>query len=84
MDELGVKSIKLKRSTDEVNWSTVGTYSMSYYSQMVDKTGTISHSGYVNCTCTSGYYYYAEVELYAKDGNSTATMTVGTTTLDLT
>lgn len=84
MDELGVKTITVERSTDEVNWTPVATYSMSNNSQMVDKTGTINHVGYVNYTCTSGYYYSAAVELYAKDGNSTATMTVYTTILDLT
>ena len=84
MDELGVKSITLKRSTDEVNWSTVGTYSMSDYSQMVNKNGAVTHVGNVDCTCVPGYYYVAFVELYAKDGNSTATMTIWTTTLDLT
>jgi len=84
MDQLGVKTIRLKRSTDEDNWSTVATYSKDNYSQMVNKNGAVTHAGYVPCTCTSGYYYMAEIELYAKDGNSTATMTVGTTTLDLT
>lgn len=84
MDQLGVKTIRLKRSTDEVNWSTIATYNKDNYSQMVNKNGAVTHAGYVPCTCTSGYYYMAEIELYAKDGNSTATMTVGTTTLDLT
>lgn len=84
MDELGAKTITLKRSTDQNNWSTVGTYNMADYSQMVNKNGTVTHAGYVDCTCVPGYYYVAFVELYAKDGNSTATKTVWTTTLDLT
>ena len=84
MDELGVKSITLKRSTDQSSWTTVGTYSMSNYSQMVNTNGAVTHVGYVDCTCTPGYYYVAFVELYAKDGNTTATNTVWTTTLDLT
>ena len=84
MDELGVKTIRLKQSSDEVNWTTIATYSKDNYSQMVNKSGTVIHGGYVPCTCTSGYYYMAEIELYAKDGNSTATMTVWTTNLDLT
>lgn len=84
MDELGAKTITLKRSTDQNNWTTVGTYNMSNYSQMVNKNGTFTHAASVDCTCTPGYYYVAFVELYAKDGNSTATKTVWTTTLDLT
>ena len=84
MDELGVKKITVERSTDEVNWSNAGTFNMADYSQMVDRDGAIAHTGYVPYTCTTGYYYRAIVELYAKDGNSTATMTVWTTTLDLT
>ena len=84
MDELGVKKITLQRSSDEVNWSSVATFSKDNYSQMVNTSGAVTHVGYVDCTCTSGYYYRALVELYAKDGNTTATMTVSTTQLDLT
>jgi len=84
MDELGVKTITVKRSADDINWSTVKTFNMSNYSQMVNKNGAVLHTGYVPYTCTTGYYYVAYVELYAKDGDVTATKTVWTTTLDLT
>ena len=72
MDKLGVSEIKIQRSTDRDNWSTVETYSMDDYSNLIcEDTGT--HSGYVTySSATSGYYYRAKVTFYAKDGNNTA------------
>lgn len=72
MDELGASEIKIQRSTDASNWSTVKTYSMDDYSNLIcEDTGT--HSGYVTySSATSGYYYRAKVTFYAKDGNNTA------------
>lgn len=84
MDELGVSEIEVEYSTDEVNWDSAATFYKANYSQMVDKSGSTAHAGYVPYTCTSGYYYRARVVLYAKDDGVTATKTVYTTTLDLT
>lgn len=72
MDKLGVKEIKIQRSTDTVNWNTVKTYSMDDYSNLIcENTGT--HGGYITySSATSGYYYRAKVTFYAKDGNNSA------------
>ena len=43
MDELGVKTIKIQRSADKTNWSTMKTYSKANYSQMID-TNAVSHA----------------------------------------
>lgn len=83
MDELGTKTIKVQRSTDEENWTTVKTYQKADYPQMVDS----NRLGYANCVTysyTNGYYYRAVVVLYAKKGTGTGELTVVTPTLDKT
>lgn len=71
MDELGVSSIRVEKSTDAVNWETVKTYYKSDYSQMIDYNST-SHSGCVSFgNRESGYYYRAYVMFYAKDNGNT-------------
>lgn len=82
MEKLGVSEIRVKRSTDEVNWSTVKTYDMADYTQMT-ATGTTIHVDCVPFTATSGYSYYAEVTLYAKNSSGTGEMDVYTSILDL-
>jgi len=83
MSELGVSEIKVKRSTDEVNWQTVATYYKSSYPQMTTKAGTVGYANYVPFTATSGYSYYAEVTLYAKNSSGTGEMFEDTAILDL-
>ena len=83
MMELGASEIKVKRSTDEVNWETVATYYKSSYPQMTTKVGTVSYANYVPFTATSGYSYYAEVTLYAKNSSGTGEMIEYTEILDL-
>ena len=70
MDELGTSSIKVQRSSDGTNWTTMKTYTKENYPQMVD-TDAGFHSGYISYTATTGYYYRAYVEFYAKDSGST-------------
>jgi len=71
MDELGAKSVRIERSTDNANWETVTTFSKDVNRGMIcENTGT--HISYVSYTGSAGYYYRAYVTLYAKDGNSTA------------
>ncbi|MBQ7002266.1 MAG: hypothetical protein IJN67_14730 [Oscillospiraceae bacterium] len=73
MDELGVSEIYIQRSSDGVNWTTVKTYSSDDYTSMIcENTG--SHDGYVTyANASSGYYYRARVDYYAKLGNGYAT-----------
>ena len=70
MDVLGVRYIKLQRSTDRTNWSTVKTYEMADYDQMTC-SDTVGHADCVTYSGSSGYYYRAYVEFYAKVGNGT-------------
>ena len=82
MTKLGVSEIKVLKSTDKVNWTTVKTYDMDDYSQMT-RSNTVAHASYVPFTATTGYYYVAEVTLYAKNSSGTAEMTEETAILDL-
>ena len=82
MQKLGASTIKVQRSTDKVNWTTVATYEMEDYPNMIDSNSGY-HDGYVTYTYTRGYYYRAYVELYAKNGSGTAYYDTYTSYLDL-
>ena len=73
MDKVGAKEIKIQRSEDNENWSTVATFSMNdYYSTLIRENG-VTHVGCVNYTGTRGYYYRAYYKLHAEDETGTAT-----------
>ena len=82
MQKVGASTIKVQRSTDKSNWTTVATYEMEDYSNMV-ASNTSGHESYVTYTYTTGYYYRAYVELYAKNSNGTAVYDAYTSYLDL-
>ena len=82
MDKLGASTIEIQRSTDKSSWTTVATYEMEDYSNMIDQN-TSYHESYVTYTYTKGYYYRAYVELYAKRGTGTAVYDAYTSSLDL-
>ena len=83
MDELGAREIKVQRSTDLVNWTTVKTYTKSSYPQMITTSGTVRYANYVTYYPADGYAYRAIVELHAKNSTGSAYMTEITATLDL-
>ena len=70
MDEIGASTIRVQRSSDGSNWTTVKTFTKANYPQMID-TNTIGHAKTLYCTKTSGYYYRAHVEFYAKNSAGT-------------
>lgn len=80
MDVLGVRYIKLQRSTDKSNWTTVETYDMEDYPQMTCED-TVGHIDCVSYSGSSAYYYRAYVEFYAKVGNNTGVYTRYTATV---
>ena len=81
MDELGVKEIRLQRSTDKSNWTTVKTYSRNDYDQMIDYNSA-AHADCVTYTsASSNYYYRALVKFYAKKGNGSGMYPVYTATI---
>jgi len=73
MLKLGVSTVKIQQSLDGESWTTVKTYSMASYPDLVCDN-TIAHAGYVTYTGTSGYYYRAAFTLYAKDSSGVAYM----------
>lgn len=81
MDIIGVKQIKVQRSSDEENWTTMKTYNMEDYSQMT-RENAAQHDDCVSYSYSSGYYYRAVLVLYAKRGSGYAERTVVTSTFD--
>ena len=73
MDTIGVNFIKIQRSSDGSNWTTVKTYTKESYPSLIDYNSTY-HTAGVSYTATGGYYYRAYIELYAKKGVNTGTM----------
>ena len=73
MDEIGVNFIKIQRSSDGSNWTTVKTYTKESYPHLIDDN-TAFHAACVSYTGTGGYYYRAFVQLYAKKGVNSAIM----------
>jgi len=72
MDKIGAKEIKIQRSSDNENWTTMATYTMDGYSSMICEN-TISHAACVTYTGSRGYYYRAYIKLYAKDSTGSGT-----------
>ena len=74
MDKVGASEIKIQKSSDNENWTTVKTCTMANYSNLIcENTGF--HASYVSYTGTSGYYYRAKITLYAKDGTASGEVT---------
>lgn len=82
MTELGASIIKVQRSSDGANWTTMKTFYKEDYSQMIC-TNTVCHAAYVTYTGTRGYYYRAYIELYAKNSSGTGIMPEYTSTIQL-
>jgi len=74
MDKIGASEIKIQRSTDNENWSTVKTCSMDDYPNLICEDES-THSACVTYTGSSGYYYRAYIKLYAKDETGTGVWT---------
>lgn len=64
MDVLGASEIKIQRSTDRSNWTTVQTYYNIYEYNTGSTGGHVTYSGR-----QSGYYYRAKVTFHAENGN---------------
>lgn len=72
MEKIGAKEIKIQRSSDNENWTTMATYSMDDYSSLIC-ANTVTHSAHVTYTGSRGYYYRAYIKLYAKDSTGSGT-----------
>ena len=73
MDQVGASIIKIQRSSDGVNWTTMKTYSKDDYPDMIYEN-SIGHVGCVSYTGAPGYYYRAYIVLYAKNSSGTGLM----------
>ena len=74
MDEIGASVIKIQKSTDGVNWTTIITYRKETSSNLIAyNTGT--HASCVSYIGTPGCYYRAVVTLYAKNSSGIGEMT---------
>lgn len=62
MDVLGASQIKIQRSSDRSNWTTVQTYSGIYEYNTSEAGGHVTFSGR-----QPGYYYRAKVTFYAEN-----------------
>ena len=71
MDELGMSSVTIQRSSDNQNWTDMTTYTKANNSSMV-RENTTHHEAYVTYVGTAGYYYRAKIWFYAKKGTGTA------------
>lgn len=80
MEEIGARTIKVQRSSDGETWTTMKTFRMGSYPQMICEN-TAQHSDYVTYTGAPGYYYRAYIVLYAKDSSGTGEMYRYTSTL---
>ena len=68
MDKLGASEIKIQRSSDGSTWTTMKTYSMSSYTNLIcENTGF--HASYITYTGQAGYYYRAKITLYAENSS---------------
>ena len=68
MEKVGASEIKVQKSSDGQNWTTMKTYSMDDYTNMIcENTG--SHTSYVTYTGQTGYYYRAKITLYAENSS---------------
>ena len=72
MEQLGASEIRIQKSSDGENWTTVKTFKKADYSSMIAYS-TGEHGSYVTYSnANSGYYYRAYVEFYAKNSSGTA------------
>ena len=70
MYKIGAQLLKIQRSSDGENWTTMKTYRMEDYPEMICEN-TFQHDYCFTYTGTSGYYYRTYVELYAEDSSGT-------------
>jgi len=68
MTQVGASSITIYKSSDQISWSPVKTYSYTNYPSMMT-SGYYYFADAVTYYGTAGYYYLAMVTCYAGDAN---------------
>ena len=69
MTDIGVLSIRLYESTDNVNWTRVETFLHEDYSNMLSHNDS-HHMSYIEYQGVAGRYYKAYVGIWAGNGTS--------------
>lgn len=82
MEKTGASVIKVQRSGDGTNWTTMKTYKMADYPELICEN-TATHVGCVSYTGTCGYFYRAIITLYAKNSSGIGEVTEYTDSLRL-
>ena len=82
MDVLGVFEIRLQRSSNNANWTTVKTYTPEDYPQL-QETNTGSVTNCVSYAAIWPGYYRAEVTFYAERAGGTGMVSMFTSSLQM-
>lgn len=82
MDELGAYTIKIQKSANGSDWTTVYTFTQDDEPGMVLENSW-AHFGYVTYTGVSGYYYRAKITLFAENSKGRGEVITYTETLRL-
>ena len=80
MEEIGVNFIKIQRSPDGVNWTTMRTFSKENYPHLI-YNNSVYHTAGISYTGTPGFYYRAYIQLYAKNSRGTGQLDRYTTSI---
>ena len=82
MEEIGASTIRIQKSADGSNWTTIVTYRKETSTYLTDRN-TAGHAACVSYIGTPGFYYRAVIVLYAKDSSGFGELTVYTSMLRL-
>lgn len=72
MEAIGANFIKIQRSSDGVNWTTLSTFSKESYPNLIGYS-SVGHEAGVRYVGTAGHYYRAYIQLYAKNSSGYGT-----------
>lgn len=82
MEELGVSTIVMQKSSDGTTWRDIKTFYPENYSQMIIED-SVYHADGVPYTGTYNYYYRAYVKFYAKNSTGSGYLRMYTNILHL-
>lgn len=82
MNQIGVSSIKLQWSTNNINWNTIKTFDSEDYPQMLGSNRS-RYASSVSYDGTEGWYYRASVTFYASDNYGSDSITMWTSSVQL-
>ncbi len=75
MDDIGAIRIRIYRSTDNEHFYHLRTFSYEDFPAMMDHNTDWYYETPITFLGIAGYYYYADVEVYAAKGGTSSTRT---------